>query len=863
MTNVTADPRLVELDKTISFNDLTAIQTKEGRQCLLVICKPGLKEPAEISVQGQNMTAGEVYEKLRTATEKYNVGHALTTRQLDFDFDITDANTMRAFKYFMPATPYKLGRKSKPDSHWIYNLDRDYYEVYDHYRHVTTWLQNNFRTLDQGEGSNKLQIEVWHRTHKDNDFASYRPAQHKYVFAPGSFHDSGEMIVWQKDFKSDVSPVTYDPRVLIKRACLSIIASFIVPFWTEGSRQFMSMALAGSLYKYANIKEAADPRGQKKLKPKPEADVTLDDDVLLFNIDDFKYLIQGICELAGDKEVDDRVNCFVQTWRKSEFEDRKVSGMPTLKKFIGVDGNYLEDALFTIISGVSSEVNINELCDRFFILTGPGKIIDLDRMPYSGHFIMSRREFSDSFASRSVIWRGKRMPLSNFVYQSGVINSVDGLDFKPPERITLKHFQGDERPDKFFEQEGGVYANSYVIPKTPPHTEPVTDDEVKPLLDYIKDVFGEEEQNRLYILAFIANLIQQPAVRARTYPIIISPEHGVGKSLLFEECIVPILGRHLGMFSSDVEQVFSRFNSDVQGKLLVVLEEAAVKPSKGLSAKIRHFVTGSTVRVEYKGINPREVANYARPVFISNSLDSPVAMDWTSTERRAVVIRASNKWLANDKYFEDLVKFFRANLGKIHRWLLDYQYDEKSLNYAHQTKAKQVIQERVASIDIPEVSWALDKLEDGFPISPLVHQHWWQGFHSDNEEKLQDGSEIDQGQWPDVVSVLALAEDFRQWARQHGVPSYKLQNCAARVQQVLTSNKTGMMTKIKRKRVHYNTGPGKTMTAMPLLYKLDTVEEICATLENRYGNIAKDRIEAIMEARKTPEELGIELEHAI
>lgn len=861
------DVRRTELEKTIAFNDLTAINEKDSRKSLLVICKPGMKEPAEITIQGQTMTAGEVYDKLRNSEERYNVGHALTTRQLDFDFDDTDANTMRAFKYFMPATPYRLGRASKPDSHWIYNLDRDYHDVFDHYRHVTFWMQNSYRTLDQGKGTKPLKIEVWHRTHTDNDFNSRRPAQHKYVFAPGSYHNSGELVKWQDCFRADVTPVTYDPRVVIKRACMAIIASFIVPFWTDGSRQFMSMALAGSLYKYANVKEAVGGRKEKATKAIDL--LNSDDEELLFNLDDFLQLIRGICELASDKEVDDRINCFTQTWRKSEFEDRKVSGMPTLKKYIGVDGNYLEDALFTIISGVTSEVNINALCDRFFILTGPGKVIDIERMQFASHYVMSRKEFGDSFAARSVVWRGKRMPLVNFSYQSGVLSCVDGLDYKPPEKLTIESYVKDDRPDKFFEQDGGVYANTYLPPKVRPSADPVTDKEVKPFLDYMRDVFGDEEKNYLYLLAFLANIMQQPGVRPRTYPVIVSPEHGVGKSLVFEKCIIPILGRSSGMFTSDVEQVFSRFNADIQGKLVVVLEEAAVKPSKGLSAKIRHFITGSTVRVEHKGLDPREVGNFARPIFISNSVDSPVAMDWTSTERRAVVIRASAKWLGNTQYFKDMVAFFDANLDKIHRWLLDYQYSDDALNYAHETKAKQVIQSRVASIDIPEVAWVLDRLEEGFPLSPATHEHWWQAYHDSKEKDLQDGSEIDQETWPNVVSLLALAEDFRQWCRQHGVPSYKTQNCAFRVQDVLSTNKTKLngapikLKQLKRKRVHYSCGPGKTLTAMPMLYELGTIADICEHVKDRYGHICGDRIEEILEGLKTPVEGDIQMHHEL
>lgn len=861
-TKIEPDERRAELEKTIAFNDITAVQEKDGRKSMLVICKPGMKEPAEIAVQGMTMTAGEVYDKLRNDATQYNVGHVLTTRQLDFDFDATDYNTMRAFKHFMPPTPYRLGRDSKYDSHWIYTLDRDYHEVHDYYRHISHWLQNNYRTLDRGDGHDKLKIEVWHRTFHDNDFASYRPAQHKYVFAPGSVHDSGELLRWQSSFKVDVTPVTYDPRMVIKRAVLAVIASFIVPFWTDGSRQFMAMALAGSLYKYANVKQTSEPKAKKKVKPE-EAMERLNDEEMVFSLEDFTMLIRGICELAEDREVDDRVACFTQTWRKSEFEDRKVAGMPTLKKYLGKDGNYVEDALFTLVSGVSSEININEICDRFFILTGPGKIIDLERMAFSSHYVMARREFGDSFASRSIVWRGKRMPLVDFVYKSGVLSSVDGIDFQPPSTMTMEHYSGEDRPDKFFEQDGGVYANSYLIPKVAPHPEPVKDSEVKVMLDYIQDVFGLEEKNHKYLLAFIANLIQHPASKPRTYPIIISPEHGVGKSLLFEKCIVPILGRQQGMFSSDVEQVFSRFNSDLQGKLLVVLEEAAVKPSKGLSAKIRHFVTGSTVRIEYKGLNPREVSNFARPVFISNSVDSPVAMDWTSTERRAVVIRASNIHLGDTLYFERLVKFMEDNLSKIHRWFLDYKYDIKLLNHAHDTEAKAVIQERVAGIDIPELAWALTRLGEGFPLSTEVQEHWWQAYHSSKDKVLQDGSEIDQSVWPDTVSLIALAEDFRQWSKKHGVPSWKLQNCNVRVQSVMASKDSGVLQLLKRRRVHYNVGPGKTMTTMPILYGLPTREQICDRLMATYGHIAKHQIEAIKLGLATEIELGEGMEHAI
>ena len=184
-----ANAREKQLELTFKFNDVTAVVTPEKRNRMLILCNDKGKEPVAASVQPIAMAVEEV-EQL-AANGPFNLGHALTTRQIDIDFDTDNLAAVAAFHYFLPMTPYRIGRKSKPDSHWIFNFVEDFHERANEFTHIIRFLANDFKLSGK-----PVKIEYRYRTHKDNDFNCRLPAENPYIFAPGSLHPSGDLIEW-------------------------------------------------------------------------------------------------------------------------------------------------------------------------------------------------------------------------------------------------------------------------------------------------------------------------------------------------------------------------------------------------------------------------------------------------------------------------------------------------------------------------------------------------------------------------------------------------------------------------------------------------------------------------------------------
>lgn len=808
--------RLEELNKTFRFNDLTAIVTKDSRQHMLILCNIKDKNPVPVAKQPLDMTFADVCTVLEESV--YNVGHALTTRQLDVDFDTANEAVIKAFDYFLPKTPYRIGRKSKPESHWIYNLVEDYYTVAPMFQHIVRFMKEGYFI-----NGSRASIEYRYRSHKDNDFNARINAENPYVFAPGSIHPNGEMLTWQECFKKDITPVTYDARYIFKQTVLAILASLIVPYWEKGSRQYMSMALSGALHRIASVNGGA-------LTDRDEPE-------LRFTEHDFETLIKGICYLAGDDEVGARLASFKQSWRKSESQDKRVTGLTTLKRYLGEDAKYIEQTMFELITGIVSAINVQELSERYYIWVGTGCIVDAKKINSRNQFIMNRKQFTDSYAADFVTWRGEAVALPKFMWQSGVIEKIDGVDYFPPRLILPKDYEPEALPN-FQDVDGGTYLNLYRQNVIKPSATPVTEQDIGKFLSYVSNVFGGTPEKMEYLMQWMANLIQSPGLKPKTYPIIVG-RGGAGKSFLFEHFLRPILGYTNSVTSEDLESVLSNWNSILEGKILVVFEEAINRNRREVAAKLKQFVTNDKMVLKKKYAPEREVNNFCRPVFISNDEEQAVAIDAAIGERRASVIKVSDQYVGNLDYFADLKQWADDNLAKVHRYLLDYTQKPVILNTALQNDEKATMQIESLTYEVPEVFWILERIEEGFPLSTRTYDEWWKAYNSDNVQDYVENMRLDRATWPNLISEAALRADLQYWASRNGVPARRMVNIKQRLRNLFPYLH-------QNKRIAYDyMQDGKRQSIKVALSDFPTQKEILEHLRPKYGHIFNKDLELL------------------
>ncbi|CAI2187032.1 10171_t:CDS:2, partial [Funneliformis geosporum] len=91
----------------------------------------------------------------------------------------------------------------------------------------------------------------------------------------------------------------------------------------------------------------------------------------------------------------------------------------------------------------------------------------------------------------------------------------------------------------------------------------------KPTIAYL---FGNEELNG-YIWNWWAFLVQKPEKKPRTILVLKSTLQQCGKNIITDFIGDKVLGQHLHYATSDLEKILGRFNSAIQARKLIVMNE--------------------------------------------------------------------------------------------------------------------------------------------------------------------------------------------------------------------------------------------------------------------------------------------------
>ncbi len=194
---------------------------------------------------------------------------------------------------------------------------------------------------------------------------------------------------------------------------------------------------------------------------------------------------------------------------------------------------------------------------------------------------------------------------------------------------------------------------------------------------HILEVLCDNDQGHYqYFLDLLANLVQldqKPGVA-----IVLVGKKGTGKSLAVSY-IGRIFGRHYAQLTKR-DHLLGRFNSNLIDKLLIFLDEGFWGGDKVAEGALKGLITEDQLTVEAKFENVKSVVNHIRIVMASNE-------DWviptSHDERRYFVLRVSDKWIGNYKYFEELAYEMEGDgpAAMLHD-LLKRKYDIKKLRSA-------------------------------------------------------------------------------------------------------------------------------------------------------------------------------------
>lgn len=148
-----------------------------------------------------------------------------------------------------------------------------------------------------------------------------------------------------------------------------------------------------------------------------------------------------------------------------------------------------------------------------------------------------------------------------------------------------------------------------------------TPGDVAPFNKLYTYLFGEE----LFILFWLAHLVQFPGIKMFVSLVVWSIQEGVGKNLLFETVGALFNHHHYALIGqSEVEDDFCGW---IPGTVFAIADEVRASKNEKSRDRLKLWATATTLRTHDKGQPKRDAENLMNAVFLSNHADGMFLSD--------------------------------------------------------------------------------------------------------------------------------------------------------------------------------------------------------------------------------------------
>jgi hypothetical protein len=169
---------------------------------------------------------------------------------------------------------------------------------------------------------------------------------------------------------------------------------------------------------------------------------------------------------------------------------------------------------------------------------------------------------------------------------------------------------------------------------------------------HMDNLCGNDKLVLDYFIKFLSRKIQEPHKLTNTCLIFRSAE-GVGKDTFFNWFGNKIIGKDYYLNEDKINLIFGKFNSCIENKILVIINETSGKDTFELQNTIKNAITRPINTIEKKGMTPYDNTNNIGYICLTNNKN---AIKVDAEDRRICAIECNNT-IANDyKYFTDLHK---------------------------------------------------------------------------------------------------------------------------------------------------------------------------------------------------------------
>lgn len=654
-----------------------------------------------------------------------NPGIHLHGKVVDVDVDTDNPTLLAALDYFLPHTAHVWGRKSRPRTHRLYEVTGcgDLFQPSD------------FGFLDVIKKHPEINVEIRGGEAKNAE----------YSLLPGSLHPSGEVYTWHDVAAARSTPVAVDALKLVSGVRMACIAALLVPYWVEGQRNQMCMALSGFLHRAV---QHVQDMGQMS--------------TIFFDKDEAIRLMRGIMSLAGDDQADYtmRMKTFEKTWEKAD-AGQAVQGATTISKI--TERPDIVSLLYVLLADSQDLIEFDEFLDRYAIRNGTSNVIDLQKAGSKGAaYLMTVNDLRNSTMHKLLTAGGQARLMANVLLSSPRAIRVEGFCFRPGQEPVVEEY-------------GEKYVNQWRGFAVKPWPEAVTKEDVQPFEDYMWEVVADKDPAAYrWIMAWVADIFQNPADKPGTALVLVG-KPGAGKSVLGSHFIRRIIGRDHTMQTNNIESLTGTFNADSSNTLFIQCDEALNTRRRGDALRMKSMITDRTRRIEPKGVNAYEIEDCSRYFLTSNEITDAVAIVDGADDRRYTVQHVNELYAERSSKSPDEKKAFwdriykwgddPENLSKLHRYLLDHKYERAMIRSPLPTKARETIQQHSQrGFD----DWLMQIVGYEHPLQNLR-----QPDQRTEESYIYKGNQLRPtlSEWPVYVAYMRLEESYEHYRRRKGMMS--------------------------------------------------------------------------------------------
>jgi hypothetical protein len=238
--------------------------------------------------------------------------------------------------------------------------------------------------------------------------------------------------------------------------------------------------------------------------------------------------------------------------------------------------------------------------------------------------------------------------------------------------------------------------------------------------DYLlKVICNGDSASHLYLLSFLAHMLQFPEVKPGIVPVLIGGQ-GTGKGVFFQ--LLRAIWSKTTLLVSDINDVVGQFNAGLERNYIVCMDEALFVGDRRSLDRLKSIVTEPTIRIEQKYQPSRSIESVHR-FFAATNHDQFAYID--KDDRRFLMLRVSSLRQQDADYFKRLCDSFSdgQTLEGFVAFLLSL--DLADFNVRERPKTTEYDSQRIKSLNKFERYWNEVLLDGNFGTDDSLAQEDW------------------------------------------------------------------------------------------------------------------------------------------